>query len=109
MIYRHILFQILIGSELIYGLVLMFTVNTNQNNGFSLIELVTVIVLLAILSIVAPGRSADQDVFAARRFFDDTVVAVHLTMCCAGFRQQFQSIRLKCENTYIYQKVLNEN
>jgi len=54
----------------------MLAVKTYQNTGFSLIELITVIVLLGILSIVALGRFADQDSFAARGFFDDTVAAI---------------------------------
>lgn len=44
--------------------------------GFSLIELVTVILLLGILGIVALGRLGDQDALAARGFFEDTVSAV---------------------------------
>lgn len=52
------------------------TVKHYQNSGFTLIELLTVIVLLGILSIVALGRFSGPDQFAARGFFDDTVVAV---------------------------------
>ena len=51
-------------------------VNNHQSAGFSLVELVTVIVLLGILSIVALGRFTGGDAFAARGFFDDTVSAV---------------------------------
>lgn len=45
-------------------------------SGFSLVELITVVVLLAIIGIVALGRFTDQNLFAARGFFDDTVSAV---------------------------------
>jgi hypothetical protein len=44
----------------------MLTVKTCENNGFSPIELVRLIVLLAILSIVAPEHFADQEAPAAK-------------------------------------------
>ncbi len=50
--------------------------NYRHGTGFSLIELITVVVLLAILGVVALGRFGNQDAFAARGFFDDTVAAV---------------------------------
>ena len=48
----------------------------SDNSGFSLVELLTVIILLGILGVVALGRFAQTDAFAARGFFDDTVAAV---------------------------------
>ncbi len=54
----------------------MSLVKYRQVTGFSLIELITVVVLLAILGVVALGRFGDQEAFAARGFFDDTVTAV---------------------------------
>ena len=54
----------------------MSLVNYRHATGFSLIELITVVVLLAILGVVALGRFGNQDAFAARGFFDDTVAAV---------------------------------
>ena len=54
----------------------MSLVNKPQNSGFSLIELLTVILLLSILGVVALGRFGSQEGFAARGFFDDTVTAV---------------------------------
>ena len=47
-----------------------------KNAGFSLIELVSVIVLLGVLGVVALGRFTGQNLFVARGFFDDTVTAV---------------------------------
>ena len=47
-----------------------------KNAGFSLIELITVIVLLGILSVFALGRLSSPDQFALKGFFDDTVNAV---------------------------------
>ena len=47
-----------------------------QHRGFSLVELITVIILLGILGVVALGRFSGGDAFAARGFFDDTVAAV---------------------------------
>jgi MSHA pilin protein MshC len=54
----------------------MTIVNRKQFAGFSLFELVVVIVLLSIMSVFAFGSLFDADDFAARGFFDDTVNAV---------------------------------
>jgi MSHA pilin protein MshC len=54
----------------------MFKCEINHQSGFTLIELVVVILLLGILSVVAMGRMFDGNQFAARGFFDDTVTAV---------------------------------
>ena len=54
----------------------MSLVKNRHNSGFSLTELLTVIILLGILSVVALGRLGDTNVIAARGFFDDTVNAV---------------------------------
>ena len=54
----------------------MIIVERNHFSGFSLIELVVVVLLLGILSVFALGRLFDQNQFEARGFFDDTVNAV---------------------------------
>lgn len=54
----------------------MIIVEKNRFSGFSLIELIVVVLLLGILSVFAMGRLFDQNQFAARGFFDDTVNAV---------------------------------
>jgi len=54
----------------------MTIVNIKPGAGFSLFEFVIVIVLLSILSVFTLGGLFDQDEFAARGFFDDTVNAV---------------------------------
>lgn len=54
----------------------MIVVKGQHNSGFSLIEMVTVLLLLGILGVVALGRFSGTDAFAARGFFDDTVTAV---------------------------------
>lgn len=48
----------------------------NRFSGFSLIELIAVILLLGILSVFALGRLSNSDQFAVKGFFDDTVNAV---------------------------------
>ena len=67
----------------------MIVVNNNHNSGFSLVELITVIVLLGILGIVALGRFGSSDAIVARAFFDDTLTAVR-------FAQKF-AISSGCE------------
>ncbi|MDH5354321.1 MAG: prepilin-type N-terminal cleavage/methylation domain-containing protein [Gammaproteobacteria bacterium] len=47
-----------------------------QYRGFTLIELVVVVMLLGILSVFAMGKLFNQNQFAAKGFFDDTVNAV---------------------------------
>ena len=54
----------------------MTIVSRKQAAGFSLFELIIVVVLLSILSVFALSSLFDQDEFAARGFFDDTVNAV---------------------------------
>ncbi|MDH3220049.1 MAG: type II secretion system GspH family protein [Gammaproteobacteria bacterium] len=54
----------------------MIVVKNYHNSGFSLIELLAVVILLGILGVVALGRFGNTDIFAARGFFDDTVSAV---------------------------------
>ena len=54
----------------------MSVVKNYQIAGFSLVEMITVILLLGILGIVALGRLTDQNLISARGFFDDTVNAV---------------------------------
>jgi MSHA pilin protein MshC len=54
----------------------MTIVKKECSAGFTLFELVIVIVLLSILSVFALSSLFDQDEFAARGFFDDTVNAV---------------------------------
>ena len=54
----------------------MIVVKNDNNAGFSLVELISVIVLLGVLGVVAFGRFTGQNLFVARGFFDDTVTAV---------------------------------
>jgi MSHA pilin protein MshC len=54
----------------------MIVVKKYHNSGFSLVELITVIVLLGILGVIALGKLGSQDSFAARGFYEDTVNAV---------------------------------
>ena len=54
----------------------MNIVNKKKFAGFSLFELVIVIVLVSIMSVFALGSLFDADEFAARGFFDDTINAV---------------------------------
>ncbi len=54
----------------------MSVANNHRNSGFSLIEMLTVIILIGIIGIVALGRLGSQSDTEARGFFDDTVAAV---------------------------------
>lgn len=54
----------------------MIVVKKSHYSGFSLVELITVTLLLSILGVVALGRFSGGDSLAARGFFDDTVTAV---------------------------------
>ena len=44
--------------------------------GFSLVELITVVILLGVIGMVAIGRISDLSGFERRGFFDDTVAAL---------------------------------
>jgi prepilin-type N-terminal cleavage/methylation domain-containing protein len=54
----------------------MSVVKNNLYFGFSLVELLTVIVLLGIVGVYALGRLGGADLAAARGFYNDTVGAV---------------------------------
>jgi MSHA pilin protein MshC len=54
----------------------MSVVQIKRFSGFSLIELIAVILLLGILSVVALGRLATPSQFAVKAFFNDTVNAM---------------------------------
>ena len=54
----------------------MSVVNNPHNSGFSLIEMLSVVILLGILGVVALGRIGGQSHSAVRGFYDDTVTAV---------------------------------
>jgi MSHA pilin protein MshC len=54
----------------------MSIVQVKRFSGFSLVELIAVILLLGILSVVALGRLATPSQFAVKAFFNDTVNAV---------------------------------
>ena len=47
-----------------------------QNTGFTLVELIAVVLLLSIVSVFALGSLSSQNNIIARGFFDDTVSAV---------------------------------
>lgn len=51
-------------------------VKNYHHQGFSLVELVTVIVLLGIVSVLALGRFTDSQSIAARGFFEDSLNAM---------------------------------
>jgi len=71
----------------------MFKCEINRHSGFTLVELVLVILLLGILSVVAMGKMFDGNQFKARGFFDDTVTAVRFAQKLAvstGCRVQVQ-------------------
>lgn len=50
--------------------------SADKCRGFSLVELITVTVLLGILSVFALGRFTDQDRLLARGYFDDFAAAM---------------------------------
>jgi MSHA pilin protein MshC len=57
----------------------MSVVHIKRFSGFSLIELIAVILLLGILSVAALGRLATPSQFALKAFFNDTVNAVRFS------------------------------
>ena len=54
----------------------MIVAKNYRYSGFSLIEMLTVVILLGIIGVVALGRLGGQSGTEARGFFDDTVAAV---------------------------------
>jgi MSHA pilin protein MshC len=48
----------------------------SKADGFSLVELVTILVIVGVLSVVALPRMFDRSVFEARGFFDDALASV---------------------------------
>ena len=79
-------------------------------SGFTLVELIAIIVLLSILGIVALSRIGDNSDFESRAFFDDTLHAlqyaqklavstgcnVEVTLSSNGYQLQQAATRASC-------------
>ena len=87
-------------------------------NGFTLVELVTVIVLMSILSVVALSRLGGMEVFEQKAFFDEVTNAfryaqklAHSTGCNVQVSTTSTSYRLRqgssCSATTYNRDVLN--
>ncbi|MBU1425328.1 MAG: prepilin-type N-terminal cleavage/methylation domain-containing protein [Gammaproteobacteria bacterium] len=80
--------------------------HANGQRGFSLVELITIIVILGIISVAAIPRFFDKNVFDSRSFYDQvlstlrfaqkTAIAQHTTVCVVDTAREIGLYAVDC-------------
>lgn len=81
----------------------MTIIKTNDHNGFTMIELIVVIILVGIISVFMVPRFFAINVFAERRAVDEIITALRYTQQLAMNRGENHRLQIN-PNNYAYQR-----
>ena len=70
----------------------------NQVRGFTLVELITIIIILGIIGAVAAPRFFDRNVFASRGFHDQVIATLRHAQKTAIAQRRFVCVELSAVN-----------
>lgn len=78
-----------------------------RNSGFTVVELITVIVLVGILAAVAAPRFFDRGIFDSRGFHDQAIAALRYAQKSAIAQHRFVCVAITANNITLTQGATN--